>query len=153
MQAEPLHGSSSQAEGPQGPFSSPAALNSLSEQGLSPLHLVAGLGYDWACTSLINMGASVHLQVCNLLLHMSLHVRVYVTPHVMDCRSSVLLTACCAATCHCNASLHPATAALLSADCCKPVELDSARGCFAVLCSCSEPSFLHAFRHCDCSCL
>ena len=28
------------------------------------LHLVSALGYDWACTMLVDAGASVHLQVC-----------------------------------------------------------------------------------------
>ncbi len=64
LQAQPLHGYADQSEFVQGPLSSPAALNSLSEHGVSMLHLVSGLGYDWACTALFNNGAHVHLQVC-----------------------------------------------------------------------------------------
>lgn len=63
MQAEPLHRHSSQAEYTSGRLCSPAVLNSLPHQGLPMLHLVSALGYDWACTMLVDAGASIHLQV------------------------------------------------------------------------------------------
>ncbi|DBA68383.1 TPA: hypothetical protein ACH3X2_013687 [Trebouxia sp. C0005] len=60
--AEPLHRHSSQAEYTSGRLCSPAVLNSLPHQGLPMLHLVSALGYDWACTMLVDAGASIHLQ-------------------------------------------------------------------------------------------
>ncbi|KAL0048855.1 hypothetical protein WJX82_001004 [Trebouxia sp. C0006] len=60
--AEPLHRLPSQAEYASGRLCSPAALNSLPQQGLPMLHLVSALGYDWACTMLVDAGASIHLQ-------------------------------------------------------------------------------------------
>ena len=47
----------------RGPLSHPTALNALSTHGVAMLHLVAGLGYDWACMSLIRRGADSNLPV------------------------------------------------------------------------------------------
>ena len=70
----PLHGKDlpEQAYYVRGPLSNPAALNALSQHGAAMLHLVAGLGYDWACMSLIKSGANINLQVCQSI-HVSVH--------------------------------------------------------------------------------
>ena len=65
LQGEPLHGYPSNTA--RGSLSTPAALNTLSDQGSTVLHLASALGYDWACTSLVSNGANIHLQVCRAL--------------------------------------------------------------------------------------
>ena len=67
-QGQPLHGpDSGQPVGyPPAALANPALLNSLSDQGLALLHLAAGLGYDWACNTLITNGADVQLAVSPL---------------------------------------------------------------------------------------
>lgn len=64
-QGQPLHGPDfgEAIEYPPAALANPAVLNSLSDQGLCLLHLAAGLGYDWACNTLINNGADVQLRV------------------------------------------------------------------------------------------
>ena len=60
-QGQPLHGPD--LGYPPAALTNPALLNSLSDQGLALLHLAAGLGYDWACNTLITNGADVQLAV------------------------------------------------------------------------------------------
>ena len=65
MQGIPLHDKNAMTQPyyVRGPLSHPAALNTLSQHGVAMLHLVAGLGYDWACISLIRRSADVDLKV------------------------------------------------------------------------------------------
>lgn len=65
LQGAPLRSKSrsDQAYYVRGPLAHPTALNALSTHGVAMLHLVAGLGYDWACVSLIRRGADSNLPV------------------------------------------------------------------------------------------
>ena len=71
LQGAPLHSKSrsDHAYYVRGPLSHPTAVNALSTHGVAMLHLVAGLGYDWACVSLIRRGADSNLPVRHCAWH------------------------------------------------------------------------------------
>ena len=59
---ETKHSARASRTGPTG-ASAPTAVSLVTEHGLSLLHLMCSLGYDWAACMLLRRGADVNLQV------------------------------------------------------------------------------------------